>query len=315
MDLAGIKANAEAEMARIAARSKGVVGVAARHMAGATTLGLNADQFFPMASTVKVPLALSVLAMIDRGAISLSTMIEVQPAEMNPSGPLGDEFLRPGIALSVQNLIEPMITRSDNTATDVLFRLAGGPEAVARDLQAMGITEIRPSRSIRDLLVALYGLSPPAPDVAVRDVIRAVPPEELAALRARGQAPSEAYVADPRDQATPRAMLDLLARTWRADGISQAARDHLLDVMGRTTTGVRRIAGRLPQGTKVADKTGSASGTTNDVGFITLPDGSGTVALAVFVKSSPLPVPEREEVVADIGRLVYDAFLLTAPTG
>jgi beta-lactamase class A len=315
MDFAGIRENAEAEIGRIASRARGGVGVVARHMGKGTGLALNADQFFPMASTVKVPLALSVLAMADRGALSLSDMVEVRAAEMNPSGPLGEEFLRPGIALSVENLIEPMITRSDNTATDVLFRVAGGPQAVARDLQALGITEINPSRSIRDLLVALYGLAPPGPDQSVRDMMRAAPPAELAAMRARAQAPSAEYVADPRDQATPRAMLELLRRLWQADGVSAAARAHLLGVMGRTSTGVRRIAGRLPQGAVVADKTGSAAGTTNDMGFITLPDGLGTVALAVFVKASPLPAAEREDVIADIARTVYDAFVLTSPAG
>jgi beta-lactamase class A len=306
-----LRERAETELDRIAAYAKGMVGVAACHLRTGLTLGLNDAVYFPMASTVKVPIALAVLDVIDRGAIDAKALVTVMPVEMNPSGPLGEEFLLPGIALSVLNLMEPMITRSDNTATDVLLRLAGGPDSVRAYVEALGIAEVHPSRSIRDLLCVLYGVAP-GPDQSVRDLMRATDPEALAAMRARAQAPNPAYSNDPRDQATPRGMLALLRRLWAAEGISRAARDVLLPIMGRTSTGVRRIAGRLPKGATVADKTGSAAGTTNDVGFVTMPGGD-TVALAVYVKESPLPAAEREDVIADLARMAYDTLLLLTP--
>jgi len=132
-------------------------------------------------------------------------------------------------------------------------------------------------------------------------------------MRARAEQPNPVYYDDPRDQATPRAMLDLLRRIARADGVSEAARSVLLPIMGRTSTGVRRIAGRLPRGVSVADKTGSAAGTTNDAGLVTLPGGRGTVAVVVYVKASPLPAAEREDIIADMARTIYDFFVITAP--
>jgi beta-lactamase class A len=59
----------------------------------------------------------------------------------------------------------------------------------------------------------------------------------------------------------------------------------------------------------VAHKTGTIGGTTNDVGIVTLPQGAGQVAIAVFVKSSTKPIPERERVIAQIARAVHDFFL------
>jgi beta-lactamase class A len=215
------------------------------------------------------------------------------------------------VSLSLVNLLEPMITRSDNTATDVLFRLAGGPAAVAAWLARQGIAGITPSRSIRDLLIVLYGLDP-GPGVALRDALRALPPAEFAAAKQRAQGRNPAYSTDPRDQATPAAMVELLARLHHAQGISAAARDTLLPIMARTSTGLRRIEGRLPPGVKVANKTGSASGTTNDVGILTLPGALGSVALAVYVKDSALPPAGREDVIADLARAAYDYFVLAA---
>jgi beta-lactamase class A len=87
----------------------------------------------------------------------------------------------------------------------------------------------------------------------------------------------------------------------------------LIDMMERSTTGPKRIRGRLPAGTVVADKTGTLAGTVNDVGFITLPDGKGHIAIVVFVKGSEAPLDTRESVIADIARLVYDYFLIWGP--
>ncbi|MBN8893138.1 MAG: hypothetical protein ABS99_06950 [Acetobacteraceae bacterium SCN 69-10] len=306
-----MRARAEAEIARIAGFAEGAVGLAARHLGSGLALGHRADEGFPMASTVKVPLALAVLELVDAGKLQLDQMVAVDPLEMNPSAPIGEEFLYPGVALSLLNLLEPMITRSDNTATDVLFRLAGGPAAVAAYLARLGVAGITPSRSVRDLLIVLYGLDP-GPQTSLRDALRALSPAALAAARARAQGRHPAYSSDPRDQATPAGMVELLARLFHAEGISRAARDTLLPIMGRTSTGLRRIEGRLPKGVAVANKTGSASGTTNDVGIVTLPCGRGAVAMAVYVKDSALPPAEREDVIADVARTAYDYFMIAS---
>lgn len=301
--------SAEAEIARIASYAEGDIGLAARHLATGAELAHRADEGFPMASTIKVPLALAILELVQQGALSLTQLVPVDPLEMNPSAPIGEEFLHPGVALSVLNLLEPMITRSDNTATDVLFRLAGGPAAVAAYLARLGVTGITPSRSVRDLLIVLYGLDP-GPATSLRDALRALSPAELAAAKSRAQSANPAYAADPRDQATPAGMVELLARLALADGIAPASSELLLAIMSRTTTGIRRIAGRLPPGVTVADKTGSAAGTTNDVGILTLPGGA-RVAMAVYVKNSRLPPAEREAMIAEVARTAYDHFVLS----
>ena len=85
----------------------------------------------------------------------------------------------------------------------------------------------------------------------------------------------------------------------------------LLPMMERCTTGPKRIRGRLPAGAIVADKTGTLAGSVNDVGYITLPEGRGHLAIVVFVKGSEAPPGTRETVIADIARLVYDYFLIS----
>lgn len=305
-----------AEIGRIGAAAKGTVGVAAVHLETGRKVDYHADEFFPMASTVKVAVAAKILDMADKGQISLTTPVPVGQSEMAPEKPLGDIKWRPGLSYSAADLLEMMITRSDNTSTDVLYRVAGGPEAVQVYLQGLGLKDIRPARYIRELLRDVLSIPDPAsPTVSLADQFRKMSPKQAAERRAKAYRADPAYDADPRDQATPIAMLAFLTKIWLAEGISATARSSLLSLMEKNTTGLKRIRGRLPQGTLVADKTGTLAGSVNDVGYITLPDGKGHIAIVVFVKGSDATPNTRETVIADISRLVYDCFLISVPVG
>jgi beta-lactamase class A len=302
-----------AEIGRIGATAKGTVGVAAIHLETGRRVVFHADEFFPMASTVKVAVAAKILDMVDKGQIKLTSPILVERYEMAPEGPLEDIRWRPGLSFPVSDLLEPMITKSDNTSADVLFRVAGGPASVHAYLQALGLQEIRPARTIRELLRDVLSIPAPAsPATSLADQFRRMPPRQAAERRAKAYRANPAYDADPRDQATPAAMLGLLCKIWLEEGISRSARSTLLPMMERSTTGPKRIRGRLPAGTVVADKTGTLAGSVNDVGYITLPEDRGHIAMVVFIKSSETPPGTRETVIADIARLLYDYFLIAS---
>ena len=302
-----------AEIERIGKTAKGTVGVAAIHLETGCMITHNANVFFPMASTIKVAVAAKILDLVDKGQISLTELIPVQRSELAPEGPLEDIHWHPGLSFSPVDLLEPMITRSDNTAADVLYRVVGGPVAVHDYLRALGLKEIYPARYIREILREVLSIPAPASStISLMDQFKRMPPKQATARRVKAYQANPAYDADPRDQANPAAMLGLLCKIWLEDGVSRSARSMLLPMMERSTTGLKRIRSRLPVGTIVADKTGTLAGTTNDIGFITLPDGNGHIAIVVFVKGSEAPYDTREAVIADIARLVYNYFLLAA---
>jgi beta-lactamase class A len=301
-----------AEIGRIGEAAKGTVGVAAIHLETGRRVVFNANESFPMASTVKVAVAAKILNMVDKGQITLTSSIPVKRSELAPEGPLEDIHWRPGLSFPVSDLLDPMLTKSDNTSTDVLYRVAGGPAAVYAYLQALGLKEIYPARYIREELRDVLSIPAPAsPETSLADQFRRMSPKKAAERRAKAYKANPAYDADPRDQATPNAMLGLLCKIWLEEGVSRSARSMLITLMEQSTTGLKRIRGRLPAGTIVADKTGTLAGTVNDVGFITLPDNNGHIAIVVFVKGSEAPPGTRGTVIADIARLVYDYFLLS----
>jgi beta-lactamase class A len=120
-----------AAIEQIASGLAGRIGFAAQEIGGDEVIAFNGDETFAMASTYKVAIATTVLDRVDRGELSLDQLVEVPP-DMYVTGviALAETFPHPGIQLSVANLIEVMITESDNTATDVSMELAGGAAAV-----------------------------------------------------------------------------------------------------------------------------------------------------------------------------------------
>jgi beta-lactamase class A len=123
--------------------------------------------------------------------------------------------------------------------------------------------------------------------------------------------PNIEFEKDPRDQSTPKAMLELLLAIDSGKVLSKESREFLLATMSRTRTGSGRLKGLLPKGTPVAHKTGTIGGVANDVGFITLPDGR-RFAIAVFTKSSTTSEADRDRAIAEISRSLYDFYYLTA---
>ncbi|MBA4751078.1 MAG: class A beta-lactamase [Sphingopyxis sp.] len=296
------------EIQRLAEGAGGIVGVAAWRLdgKGPSTL-LNGDQAFPMASTFKVAVAGRILAQVDAGELTLLQMVEVTPDLIVPSAVIADRLIHPGISLSVHNLLELMMTQSDNSATDVLTKLAGGPAAVTRWVRDQGVEAQRIDRDTGRLLRDFYSLPEGSFVEAYATALKSQP--EIAQ---RSSQPYPAFDKDPRDTSSPRAMADLLTRIFSGRALSPESTKVLTAIMERCRTGAERLPGQMPPGTVIAHKTGTIGGTVNDVGMITLPGDAGQIVIAVFVKESSRPTADRERAIAEIARTVRDHYLLTS---
>ncbi len=303
----------EREIGKLAGIAGGTVGVAAIHLETGREVYLNRGTRFPMASSYKVPIAVQLLTRVDRGELRLDSMVALRPEDISPgSGTLSQLFQTPGVALSLRNLTELMLLISDNSATDVVLRTAGGPAVVTERMRALGLQGIQVDRSTLRLISDFIGIRnlPPEEEVTparFRELADAVGQEEQ-------QAAARAFNADLRDTSTPEEMARLLARVWRKEILSPESSELLLDIMRRSTTGTERIKGMLPPWIEVSHKTGTIGGTTNDVGIIELPEGAGHVVTVLYVKDSERDVPTRERAIAQISRAIYDYFLFNPGT-
>lgn len=301
-------ARLERQIAAIAPFSGGTVGVAALHLETGRAVYLNADDQFPLASTYKVPIALHAFKLVEEGRLNLDQMITIDPTDLHISEEWTEVFQAPGVSLSLRNVVEPMLIFSENSATDLTLGLVGGGEAVTSRLRSLGIDGIRVDRSTADLIAGSMGV----PDIWTNGKFSKEKWRQgiAAVSKARRDSAAYYYANDPRDQGSPRAMLTLLTRLWKGELLSKSNTAYMLDIMYRCATGKARIKGMLPPGSRVAHKTGTFPGTTNDVGIIDLPDGAGHLALVVYIKgSSKIQGPDLEGTIAQIARGVYDYFL------
>lgn len=271
----------EAEIQRLAALSSCQAGVRAIQLETGREASWNAEVAFPMASVVKVPLAVEVLAQAEDGSLDLDKLVEVKAGDLRPgSGLLQMMFTQPRISLSILSLLELAITGSDNSASDILLALVGGAERVNARLVSLGLNDIRLHRSIARLIHD-FDEDP------------------------------ERFPSDPRDTATPSSLASLLASIWHGKALSPASAEILFQAMRRCQTGQLRIPGMLPLRTEVAHKTGTIGSVVNDVGVITLPDQSH-VALAIFTIQTSSVAAEMDRTIAEIARTVFDFFLFTS---
>ncbi|HEU4454087.1 MAG TPA: class A beta-lactamase [Longimicrobium sp.] len=295
------------EIERIAAASAGTVGVTAIHIETGRRVSLRGGERFPMQSVYKLPIALQILRLADEGRVDLDRRVAVNRAELRPGiSTLADDYPNGGTFV-LRDLVERMASVSDNTASDVVLRFAGGPAAVTANLRAHGVQGVRVDRPEGRMALDFNGI-PHAPG---RDQARVVDSLVARLAPAHRRAAMERYLADPRDTSTPDGMAELLVKLQRGRFLRPGPRAELMRILTRTPTGPARLKGRLPAGTAVAHKTGTSAtvagitAVVNDVGIVTLPDGSHA-AVAVLVKRSTRGPEAAERAIAAIARAVYD---------
>jgi beta-lactamase class A len=295
----------ESKVSAIAARAGGDVGVGLRHLPSGETVLVRGRERFPMFSVYKLPIAMTLLKRVDEGTQLLDMKVKLGHGDLRPgvSTGISGRVAKDGWMYTVRELIEAAIAASDNTASDAILDLAGGPAAVTAYVRGLGIADLRVDRAEIEMAADLYGVTLPARAGWTLENLNALLSHAPAGSK---QAATRRYLHDdPRDTTTPEAALALLGHVHARDALKPDTAALVVDVMRKTTTGDRRIRALLPPGT-VANKTGSGPATTNDVGIVTLPGSAGQFAIAVFVRDSPQDDARRERAIAGIARAAYD---------
>ena len=295
-----------AEFDRFAALSDGTVGVAVQDLQTGEIQSRNGDTLFPLASAYKVAVAGRILSLVDAGSLKLDDRLALDPALASEGG-IAWMFSRPGATLPVSQLLDLMLTRSDNNATDVLVARAGGPKAVSDFVAGLGIHGLRVDSDTAHLLYRAMGINPQS-GTFQQNAGAARRADPMIQRRDVRDLPNMDFMLDPRDTATPLAMNQLLVAYESGKALKPESTQLLFTIMGHCQTGKLRLSGMLPPGTPVAHKTGSLNGVGNDVGIIGLPDGR-RFAITVFVMKDSRGHVSRDQIMAQAARAAYDYFL------
>jgi beta-lactamase class A len=264
----GGDAELAARLKDICERAGGRCGVAVTHVETGRSAAFEGERALPLYSIFKLPLAVAVLKDVEEGRLQLDQKVRVEPEEAAPGTKANsDLWLKPSNR-TIRELLEFSIVRSDNTSSDKMLELVGGPEAVTRRMRALGLQNIEVRSSTKEF------------------------------LKSKDAHPNTGTAGD---------LARLLALLQKGEVLASPQLEVLLGFMGRVITGDRRLRAGPPKGTPVADKTGTGPSTTNDVGIVTLPGEKGHLAIAVLLDGSKLSAEKQEDLIAEVARAAYNA--------
>ncbi len=290
-----------------AGKITGMLGVGFRDLDSGEEYYINGSNRFPSASVFKVPVLVELFAQVDAGVISLDTMYTLREEDIAPgSGALS--VLTPGLSMSVRDYATLMMILSDNTGTDITYKLVGR-EKIRAGIDALGLENTRSDLNCRELILTLYGIDLATSQAEVARIFReggwAAPINEAMYKK----------LESPNDISSPRDMVKVFSMIWNREILSAEACEGMLGIMGNCQTN-SRIPYYLPQAGKYAagvmHKTGTLRHVANDCGIVTA--NGKAYALALFYNGFDAGEAERadshfgDRLLAELSRDVFNAF-------
>lgn len=317
-----------------AAELGATVGVAARNLATGAAVTIRADEPFPLASCFKVPVMVEVMRQADRGLLRLDERLTLTEADKSPGSTL--LHLHEGLRPTVRDLLYLMITLSDNTATDMLWRRVG-LESVNATMRELGLTSIDCVWPNREYFLMECGAGSEWQGLSGPEVVARW--REIEARGERAQALQR--LRDENARLTGAGFLHLYQRRWGRDESRDYddafAIDQALDnrgspadmaallamiVEGRCASPPscrlmlhimmqqewrEKIPAGLPAGVAVANKTGGVAGTSNDAAVVVTPRGT-PIVMVVFCRGLPAGAARAaDRAIAGIAAALYEA--------
>jgi beta-lactamase class A len=261
---------AETKLAELERKHPGRICVSILDLASGKRIEHRANERILMCSTFKALAAALVLVRVDKGEEKLDRRIKFSKKDLVSGSPVTQARVgEPG--MTVAELCDAAVTRSDNTAGNLLLASFGGPAALTAFCRTLGDDVSRLDRIETELNYH------DGPD-------------------------------DIRDTTTAAVMLENLRKLLFTGILSSGSRSQLAAWLITTKTGDARLRAGLPMNWLVGDKTGTNGdkyGNANDIAVIWPPDRAPIIVTA-YCEVPSIPADERDAVIADIGRIASE---------
>jgi beta-lactamase class A len=255
----------EAQLAALEDRDNAKVGFYGRNLESGRTLAYRADDLFATCSAFKAYVAAQILRQVQRGELKLTDEVFIDPALFVPvASPMTEPKL--GSWMPLSDLCAAAVRQSDNTATNLMLEILGGPPSVTQFARSVGDDRTWMVRWETELNTAFPG--------------------------------------DPRDTTSPRGIGTGFSNMLTGNIFDEPSRAQLEEWMRTIVTGDTRIRAGLPTGWTIADKTGAGDyASTNDIGVAFGPNGERLVlAVMTRTRSDDPNAPALNTLIADAAR-------------
>jgi beta-lactamase class A len=261
----------ERNIARIADEFPGVMGIAVKDLSSGDELLVNADEIFPIASSIKVAILIEFFKKVEKGAIKPSELLTFRREQRVSGSGVLKELGEETVTMSLLDYATLMITVSDNSATNICIDLVG-MEEINETLAQLGLKTTRLVRRMMDL---------------------------------------DGLIAGRENISTPREMVQLMDALHGKRGLSPWVCERTLEMLKKPKEGILEgvIRNAVPDNISVADKSGWVEGAACDVGIVYLP--KRPYAAAIMAKHIPASDPKglrALESMTLVTKLVHEHF-------
>jgi len=271
------KSSLDQKISSIIKDKKAMVGISVLGFENGFTYNKNADKKLPMQSVFKFHIAAAVLDYVEKGKLSLDQKVTLNQSNLheNTWSPLREKYPNGGI-VSLSEIIEYTVAKSDNNGCDILLKLLGGTQVVQKFMNAKGVKNFQ--------------------------------------IKYNEEAMHKDWNTQYENYSTTNSAVDVLKKFYDGKLLSKKSTDYLMKVMFSTSTGTNKLIEQLPKDTPIARKTGSSgknnaglTGAENEIAIITLPNGKH-YAIAVFVSNSTETAEVNCRMISDISKTVWNYF-------
>jgi beta-lactamase class A len=271
----------------------------ARDLHSGEEIGIDPDVQHPIASLVKVPLALAVLERIRNGDLDGATAIDVEPGAITTPGPMGLSRFRHRARIAIDDLLYLSTAMSDNTAADALFDLVP-PSAVAEALSVAAITGI----SVRHRM-----------NVLVQTPAERFEPEELHlahSLAIGARTPRRGHPIRQLDigranAASATALSNLLTEIWSPTRLHHSTAERVRTLMRDNVLRHRLAPDFSSDDATWSSKTGTLLNLRHEIGVVEHADGQVIIVAALTESTVPAAVqPAADARMAHTARQLHD---------
>jgi beta-lactamase class A len=257
----------------------GVFALAAKHLPDGDTLFINEREMFHAASTMKTPVMIEIFRQAAEGKIRLEDTLLVR-----------NEFF------SIVDGSSYQLTPADDSDDEVYQKIGTG-QTIEYLLFHM-IT--RSSNLATNLLMTL------ATGEQVTATLRNLGAPTMQVMR--GVEDSKAYRQGLNNVTSAFDLMKVFEQIALGKAVNKEASQQMVNILLQQFY-KDLIPAKLPEGTRVAHKTGWITGVHHDSGIIFLPGGGQLVLVLLSKKATDEPA--TKQMLATIARLVYDFYVFT----
>ncbi|MFE5291068.1 serine hydrolase [Isoptericola sp. NPDC056618] len=281
-------------------------GILVRDLDSGREVGVDPHLELPVASLVKVPVALATLERIRRRELDAASTVVVDPGRATSPGPPGITRFRHPASVALDDLLYLAVSLSDSSACDALLALTP-PAHVSRVLRELRVPDVEIRHGLGEL------------DDTPAEALEHLAPglgHAFAALASTASGGSVIRSLDVSVSTTSsaRVLADLLGAVWDPDRLDHAVSGRLRELLA-SNVHRQRLAPEFDRDSSTwSSKTGTVLNLRHEAGVVEHADG-GRFVVVVLSRSSAAAgaQPAAEMALGRAARRLHDLVRRTAP--